>query len=79
MGEAAEAAKAKIEALKKRLVPTATSAELLAVAGELEAIGDELARDDSPGAPPPAWPRDMNETGAAKEWGTNSDEGHSDG
>ena len=79
MGEAAEAAKAKIEALKKRLVPTATSAELLAVAGELEAIGGELARDESAGAAPAAWPRDMNETGASKDWGTDPDEGRSDG
>jgi hypothetical protein len=74
VGEASEAAKAKIEALKKRLVPTATSAELLAVAGELEAIGGELARDASAGAAPAAWPRDMNEAGPAKEWGTDPDE-----
>lgn len=79
MGEAAEAAKAKVETLKKRLVPTATSAELLAVAEELAALGEEVGRDAARPAAASVWPRDMNESGGAKEWGTDPGEERADG
>jgi hypothetical protein len=66
--------KTKLAALRERLVPVAKSADLLAVARELEAIGQELASEE--GSPRPkrpetterpqrptsvSWPRDMNE------------------
>ena len=79
MGEAADAAKAKIEALKKRLLPVAKAADLLAVARELESIGTELAREEAAAAGPSPWPRDMNEGQGAKEWGTDPKGGLGDG
>ena len=79
MSEAADAAKAKIEALKKRLLPVAKAADLLAVARELEALGSALAREEAAVAAAPAWPRDMNEGQGAKEWGTDPKGGPRDG
>jgi hypothetical protein len=67
--------KTKLAALKERIAPVAKSEDLLAVARELEAIGQELAREERPRAPASAvaWPRDMNESPdrSAPEWGTD--------
>jgi hypothetical protein len=71
VSEAADAAKAKIEALKNRLLPVTKAADLLAVARELEALGSVLAREEATAAAAPAWPRDMNEGQGGKEWGTD--------
>jgi hypothetical protein len=63
----------KLAALKARIVPVANSADLLAVARELEAIGTELASEERPERPASedAWPRDLNESPerTATDWG----------
>ena len=79
MGEPAGATKAKIEALAKRLVPVAKAVDLLAIARELESIGVERAREEAAAAGGTPWPRDMNESVGAKEWGTDPNGGRSDG
>jgi hypothetical protein len=67
----------KLAALKARIVPVAKSADLLAVARELEAIGTELAGEERPERPAgeDAWPRDLNEgpQRTAAEWGNDPD------
>ena len=63
----------KLAALKARIVPVAKSADLLAVARELEAIGTELASEERPERPASedVWPRDLNDGAErpATEWG----------
>ncbi len=71
--------KTKLAALRDRLVSVTKSADLLAVARELEAIGQELAREERPERPQRperstsgfAWPRDMNESPerTSTDWG----------
>ena len=72
MGDAKDR-ETKLAALKARIVPVAKSADLLAVARELEAIGTELASEERPNGPAgeEVWPRDLNDTPerAATEWG----------
>lgn len=71
--------KTKLAALKERIVPVAKSADLLAVARELEAIGQELAREERPERPTSevTWPRNMNESpeGTSPDWGKDPEEG----
>ena len=61
----------KLAALKARIVPVAKSADLLAVARELEAIGTELASEERPERPASEdlWPRDLN--GSPERTGTD--------
>jgi hypothetical protein len=67
--------KTKLAALRERIVHVAKSDDLLAVARELEAIGQELASDEGSERPTRpetterpqrstsvTWPRDMNES-----------------
>ena len=65
----------KLAALKARIVPVAQSADLLAVARELEAIGTDLASEERPERPAceDAWPRDLNGSPerATTEWGND--------
>lgn len=66
----------KLAALRERIVPAAKPAELVAVARELEALGEELARDERTAAgtsDPITWPRDLNESPErpASEWGSD--------
>ncbi len=65
--------KTKLAALRERLVSVTKSEDLLAVARELEAIGQELAHEERPERPTSGftWPRDMNESpeGTSPDWG----------
>jgi hypothetical protein len=70
--------KTKLAALRERIVPVAKSDDLLAVARELEALGQDLAREERPQRPTSghAWPRDMNESAerTAANWGKDPGE-----
>ncbi len=76
--------KTKLAALRDRIAPVAKSDEILAVARELEAIGQELASQESQRPKRPetnerpkratsasSWPRDMNESAESTSpaWG----------
>jgi hypothetical protein len=71
--------KTKLAALKERIAPVAKSEDLLAIARELEAIGQEPAREERSPKPTGAvtWPRDMNESpeGTSPGWGKDPGEG----
>ena len=77
MGDAKDR-ETKLAALKARIVPVAKSADLLAVARELEAIGTELAGEERPERPAgdDLWPRDLNESPkrTATDWGNDPGE-----
>jgi hypothetical protein len=65
-------AKAKIEALSGRLASITKAADLLTLSREIEALGTELAREETGGAAF-TWPRDMNDEAATpKEWGKDA-------
>lgn len=72
--------KTKLAALRERLVPVAKSDDLLAVARELEALGQELVTEEGSERPKrpttnerpkkptgASWPRDMNESAESAE------------
>ena len=66
--------KTNLAALRERIVPVAKSDDLLGIAHELDAIGQELAREEKPegqASRPVIWPRDMNvgSERTAPEWG----------
>ena len=82
--------KTKLAALRERIVAVAKSDDLLAVARELEAIGQELAGEERSQRPPRpetterpprptsvTWPRDMNESPerTSPAWGNDPAEG----
>ncbi len=74
MSDANNAVKDKLEALKKRIEPSAKAADLLEVARELGEIGAAMARAESTSSAA-SWPRDMNEREHDTSWGKDPDGG----
>jgi len=76
MNPTTQVTKAKIAALRGRLVSVAKAADLLAMAEELKVLGAELAREEAAASGARfTWPGDVNApTGATTRWGKDAAE-----